>query len=94
MKQTMRVTLVVLLSTVLSALGCGPPPRPLPPPDGPGDCSTAAANLAKLGGCGLEPARIEQDCRDATGAEAEVGERFPVGCLTAAASCEAAQRCK
>ena len=85
-----------LLVVALLAFGCGPqpPPRPLPPPDGPGDCSTAAANLAKLGGCGLEPARIEQDCRDATSAEAEVGERFPVGCLTAAASCETAQRCK
>lgn len=85
-----------LIAAALFALECGPtpPPRPLPPPDGPGDCSTAAANLTKLGGCGLEPTRIEQDCRDAERAETEVGERFPVGCLTAAASCEAALGCK
>jgi len=83
-----------LIAAALLALGCGPQPRPLPPPDGPGDCTTAAANLRKLGGCGLEPARIEKDCHDAEQAEAEVGVRTPVGCLTAAPSCEAALRCE
>lgn len=83
-----------LLAAALLSFGCGPQPPPLPPPDGPGDCRTAAENLRELGGCGLEPTRVEQDCRDAAQAEAEVGERFPVGCLTAAQSCAVAQSCK
>jgi hypothetical protein len=83
------------LAALLLMLGCGPPQRPLPPPlDGPGDCRTAAENLQRLGGCGLDPARVEQDCRDAEEAEADVGVRLPVGCLTAATTCDDAAICR
>lgn len=94
-KPRLRPAGVILLTLVA---GCsfhtGPDPvTPEPPsPDGPGDCSTATANLVELG---CEEAKgFEQNCLDAQAAEAKLGIAYPVGCLTAAKSCEAARACR
>jgi hypothetical protein len=91
MRYLKRASSILLLALV----GCTITPAPvMPPPDGPGDCSSACANLARLGGCGIDPATCEGDCADNGGAEAELGVRFPVGCLAAAESCDAAMLCR
>lgn len=86
-----RAILAESVAAILAA-SCALSPPPLPPPTGPGDCASACANLERLG-CGLGPF-CEQDCEDAAAAEAEVGIRLDVACLTAAASCEEARRCR
>lgn len=82
---------ILLLALLLS--GCRPLP-PTPPPDGPGDCDTATANLTILGGCGLDMAAFPAQCRGASAAEVDIGERYPVGCVTAAKTCEEAWSCR
>lgn len=62
-------------------ISCGPPPVVVTP-DGPGDCASACANLAR---CKVDTtADCESRCRDAQQAEAELGVTFPVGCFSAA----------
>lgn len=65
-----------------------------PPEDVGGTCSTAQATLARLGGCGVDLATFETDCDEKARLYAEVGDRYPVGCLTASGSCEQAQACR
>ena len=84
--------LVFALARMLAA--CTVLPKPLPPPDGPGDCASACATLSKLGGCGADMTVCQQDCEAATRVEAEIGVRWPAHCLTVAESCEAALRCQ
>lgn len=82
------------LSIALALAGCTIVPPPAPP-DVPGaTCETWCAHAAELGGCGLEADRCLQDCRDADKAERSIGRRQPLGCLTAARSCDEAMRCK
>lgn len=83
-----------LLALTLLAGACGRPVPPLPPADGPGDCATARANVEQLGGCEMVMETFEQDCRDESAAEVPLGVRFPVGCLTAAHSCQEAWSCR
>ncbi len=81
--------------------GCGPvfvepEPPPLPPPDDPdATCATACENLGKLpDGCGIATAKCLKNCEGASEAEAEVGVRFPVGCIQNAKSCDEAWTCE
>lgn len=95
LKDVVIVTLTVALVFFLMNLvfgGCTV--RHLPPPDASGDCSSAASALTVLGGCGVDLSRFEQDCRDAERAEAQIGLRYPVGCLSSATTCEAARACR
>jgi len=73
-------------------VSCGPPPVVVVP-DGPGDCTSACANLERLGGCGIDLTNCEGLCRDAEQAEAELGVTFPVGCFSASQSCDEAGGC-
>lgn len=86
----------VFMFAAASAVACsaGIDAPPLPPPSGPGDCNTACANLQALGGCGVEARRCIDDCRSVTDAEADIGIRYPAGCLTAATSCAEAEVCR
>lgn len=84
--------LQVFIVLVLVA-SCGHPRPPLPPPDGPGDCTTALANLRAYYSA-AELDAFEEGCREEETKEAEKGVRLPVGCLTAAKSREEALRCK
>jgi len=87
------VTRWILLAAALTGCSLTSYP-PLPPPDGPGDCSSARANLERLGGCGRDVEGYEARCRDAQAAEAEIGLRHPVACMTAAVSCEELKACR
>lgn len=79
----------------LLLVGCTVTPTPvMPPPDGAGTCETACARLAELGGCGIGSATCRTDCDAESAAESEIGVRLPVGCLTAAKSCEEARSCR
>lgn len=70
------------------------PERAPAPPDGPGDCPTMCTHLHALGDCGIPAAECLGECEGASTAESEIGRHFPVGCLTAAATCEEARRCE
>lgn len=83
--------LVVLLALAVTAC-VYPAPPPEPPPDGPGTCGDACRNLDRLG-CGLGPECLDL-CESAASAEDDVGERLPVGCLTAAETCDEAALCR
>jgi hypothetical protein len=82
----------VVLAFVLAS--CGPPPPQMPPEDGPGNCASATANMKRLGGCGEDMTTFESNCNDAANAERSLGVRLPVGCLTAAITCQEASRCQ
>ena len=77
---------------------CSSTQRPLPPPDGPGDCHTACENLRKIGGCGIvaedASAACEDTCDEVSANESADGVRFPVGCLTNATTCAEAELCQ
>ena len=88
----MRIVIATLLSAVLVACNVYQTPPPGPPPDGPGTCGSACRNLDRLG-CGLGPDCLDL-CEQTMAAEADVGERLPVGCLTAAETCDAAALCR
>lgn len=89
----MRFTALALLLAGCVVTPAPAPPLP-PPEDVSGTCETAAENLRKLGGCGLDLARVQADCDDAVKADESVGLRFPVGCLTAAKDCAQARICE
>lgn len=80
------------------ALGCvfttDPQPPPQPPPDGDGTCDTAGATLRRLGGCEEALEGWEGRCRDASGADSEVGLRLPLTCWTGAGTCQAFRSCQ
>jgi hypothetical protein len=81
----------IVLALVLAS--CVPVPV-MPPPDGVGNCASATENLKKLGGCGEDMTTFESNCNDAADAEASLGVRLPVGCLTAAPDCREASLCE
>lgn len=84
---------VLALSVLLAGLaGCTLVPAKAP--DGPGTCATACSNVHAIGDCGIAPETCVHDCEAESGAETEIGVQFPVGCLTAAKTCEEATRCK
>lgn len=83
--------LVLLLS--LAFYGCQVQP-PVPPDPIGGTCETAAANLNKLGGCGLDMAAFPAECAAATSAEAKVSARFPSGCLSVSKDCDSVRLCR
>jgi hypothetical protein len=81
------------LVACLFFIGCAVYP-PLPPDPSGATCASACANLRQLGGCGNDMSRCDQDCADAEHAEAQLGIRHPVRCLTEATTCEAAKGCE
>lgn len=76
-----------------------PKPAPVASPDAGGpSCATAAANIARLGGCGLVPKTMtfEAACQRLNGQTEADGtpiRGLDVGCLTAAQSCAEAKLC-
>jgi hypothetical protein len=90
------VKLALVLTLALAwAASCRPLPPPLPPPEAPGTCETAFETIRQLpDGCGMNLEHFVADCHDAEAAEAQDGVRLPVGCLTAAKTCEEAMACR
>ncbi len=87
----MRIT-ALLLAAILA--GCAPPHPVAPPDTGPGTCTTAEMNLRELGGCGVDLTTFAVDCAAEHQAEAEIGVRLPVACLTNSKTCEESRRCE
>jgi hypothetical protein len=85
--------IVISVAICFFLVGCTFNTGPVTPPtDGPGDCGTAAQNLTALE-C-KEANGFQKRCEDAQRADAKLGIVFPVGCITAAKSCEEADQCK
>lgn len=82
----------ILIACLLA--GCTLNPYPAPPDEEvPGTCASAEENRDRLGGCGIGD-DFEELCLDAEQAEAEIGIRLPVGCMTHAASCAEFKACR
>lgn len=87
----MRRHLIALLFPVSCALQT-PPVQP--PADIGGTCESAWATAKRLGGCGAVAAGWVERCHDAERAEAELGLRLPVGCMTSSATCAEWSACR
>lgn len=87
-----------LVPIIIFVAGCTVQTAPVAPvpetPDPPGTCETARMRLAELGSCGMDLDRFVADCRAAEVAEADLDIKLPVGCLTNAPDCAAAERCR
>ena len=94
------LTLGALGASTLFLIACTYTPTPKPPvtpapPDPNGfTCETARQNLAVLGGCGMDLVTFAKDCEDAERAERRAGVALPVGCLSTASECVAAEQCR
>lgn len=90
-----RAALLGLLA--LAGLGCTVQPSVLPvvpPDDGPGTCETARETATKLGSCGVDLATFLERCENRVRAYAQADAVYPLGCLTAARSCDEFRACR
>lgn len=91
--------LLILLLPLLLAAQCqtptptpGPDPTPVPPPAG--SCAVACARLRELGCEAAKPTEAGASCEAVCEYVNSSGTlQLDTGCVAAAASCEAADRC-
>ena len=89
----MKTMAMLALVPLVFVVGCPRPEPPLDPSDPKATCETACENVRDMSCSGWSTPK-GATCEDACENAAANAVAWPVGCLSAARSCDAADRCR